>query len=93
MASANKPRKNMDAAGNVFYVPPQARWSYIQSRAKLITIGRDVGDAMDTIEKDNPSLKGVLLKEDAQGKAGQAVPRRFDRFNWYNCTRRQRIKM
>lgn len=55
-------------AENVFYVPPQARWDYLQGRAKLATIGKDVDDAMDAIEKDNPSLKGVLPKEYAKEK-------------------------
>lgn len=49
-------------AQNVFFVPPSARWSYLQSRAKLPEIGKDVDDAMDTIERDNPQLKGVLPK-------------------------------
>ncbi len=55
-------------AENVFYVPPQARWDYLRGRAKLATIGKDVDDAMDSIEKDNPSLKGVLTKEYAKEK-------------------------
>jgi len=46
----------------VFYVPPQARWKWLQGRAKLPTIGKDIDDAMDAIEKDNPTLKGVLPK-------------------------------
>jgi type I restriction enzyme M protein len=46
----------------VFFVPPSARWSYLLSRAKLPEIGKDVDNAMDTIERDNPSLKGVLPK-------------------------------
>ncbi|AZI20442.1 class I SAM-dependent DNA methyltransferase [Chryseobacterium taklimakanense] len=54
-------------AENVFYVPPSARWSYIQhQRAKLPSIGKDIDDAMDAIEKDNPSLKGVLPKDYAR---------------------------
>ena len=54
-------------AENVFYVPPSARWDYIQhQRAKLPTIGKDLDDAMDAIEKDNPGLKGVLPKEYAR---------------------------
>jgi type I restriction enzyme M protein len=54
-------------AENVFYVPPSARWNYIQhQRAKLPTIGKDIDDAMDAIEKDNPSLKGVLPKDYAR---------------------------
>lgn len=55
-------------AKKVFYVPPQARWDYLQGRAKLASIGKDVDDAMDAIEKDNPSLKGVLPKEYAKEK-------------------------
>jgi type I restriction enzyme M protein len=55
-------------AENVFYVPPQARWDYLQSRAKLPTIGNDIDDAMDAIEKSNPSLRGVLPKEYAKEK-------------------------
>lgn len=54
-------------AENVFYVPPSARWSYLQhQRAKLPSIGKDIDDAMDAIEKDNPSLKGVLPKDYAR---------------------------
>ncbi len=49
-------------AENVFFVPPSARWSYLLKRAKLPEIGKDVDDAMDAIERDNPSLKGVLPK-------------------------------
>lgn len=54
-------------AENVFYVPPSARWDYLQhQRAKLPSIGKDLDDAMEAIEKDNPSLKGVLPKEYAR---------------------------
>ncbi|WP_372772360.1 type I restriction-modification system subunit M [Mangrovibacterium sp.] len=54
-------------AENVFYVPPSARWNYLQhQRAKLPSIGKDIDDAMDAIEKDNPSLKGVLPKDYAR---------------------------
>jgi type I restriction enzyme M protein len=58
--------KDICLSERVFYVPPQARWSYLQGRAKLPTIGRDIDDAMDAIEKDNPSLKGVLSKDYAR---------------------------
>ncbi|MGB4303694.1 MAG: class I SAM-dependent DNA methyltransferase, partial [Syntrophomonadaceae bacterium] len=53
-------------AENVFYVPPQARWGYLQGRAKLPTIGKDIDNAMEAIERDNPSLKGVLPKQYAR---------------------------
>lgn len=65
---ANPEDKNEYLAERVFYVPPQARWDWLQGRAKLATIGRDMDDAMDAIEKDNPSLKGVLPKVFAQEK-------------------------
>lgn len=54
-------------AENVFFVPPSARWSYLRSRAKLPEIGKDIDAAMDAIERDNPSLKGVLPKVYARG--------------------------
>lgn len=54
-------------AENVFFVPPVARWSYLQARAKQPEIGKDVDNAMDAIEKENPSLKGVLSKVYARG--------------------------
>ena len=49
-------------AENVFFVPSSARWFYLCSRAKLSEIGKDIDSAMDAIERDNPSLKGVLPK-------------------------------
>ncbi|MAO65311.1 MAG: DNA methyltransferase [Balneola sp.] len=47
-------------AENIFFVPPSARWSFLRSHAKQPTIGKTVDDAMDAIESENPSLKGVL---------------------------------
>lgn len=64
--------KNEYVAEKVFYVPPSARWTWLQGRAKLPTIGKDIDDAMDAIEKDNPSLKGVLPKVYAQEKLDKA---------------------
>lgn len=49
-------------AENVFFVPPTARWSYLLSRAKLPSIGKDIDDAMEAIEKENTTLKGILPK-------------------------------
>ncbi len=59
-ASADPEDRDEYRAENVFFVPPSARWSYLLSRAKLPEIGKDVDSAMETIERDNPSLKGVL---------------------------------
>ena len=49
-------------AENVFFVPTDARWAQIVSKAKDPQIGKYVDAAMDAIEKENPSLKGVLPK-------------------------------
>lgn len=49
-------------AENIFYVPKKARWYYLQKNAKQPTIGKFIDDAMDEIEKDNATLKGVLPK-------------------------------
>jgi type I restriction enzyme M protein len=66
---ADSEDKNEYIAEKVFYVPPSSRWNWLQGRAKLPTIGKDLDDAMDAIEKDNPqSLKGVLPKVYAQEK-------------------------
>ena len=54
--------KDEYTAENVFFVPQNARWSHLLSRAKLPEIGKEVDTAMDAIEKENPSLKGVLPK-------------------------------
>jgi type I restriction enzyme M protein len=53
-------------AENVFWVPQEARWSFLQGKAKQPTIGKLVDDAMVAIERDNPRLKGVLPKDFAR---------------------------
>jgi type I restriction enzyme M protein len=50
-------------ADNVFWVPPEARWSHLQDNARQADIGKAVDDAMLAIERDNPRLTGVLPKE------------------------------
>jgi type I restriction enzyme M protein len=50
-------------AENIFWVPKEARWSYLQANAKQPNIGTLLDEAMDAIEKENPSLKGVLPKD------------------------------
>jgi type I restriction enzyme M protein len=49
-------------AENVFFVPQEARWSFLLFKAKQPDIGKFVDHAMDAIEKENPSLKNVLPK-------------------------------
>lgn len=53
-------------AENIFWVPKEARWSFIKDNAKDSKIGQYIDDAMILIEKENPSLKGVLDKRYAR---------------------------
>ena len=53
-------------AKGIFWVPPEARWSHLKAQARQSTVGQLVDDAMAGIERDNPSLKGVLPKEYAR---------------------------
>jgi len=54
------------AMKNIFWVPKEARWSFLQERAKQPEIGKLIDDAMVAIERENPSLKGVLPKDYAR---------------------------
>jgi type I restriction enzyme M protein len=63
---------NEYTAEKVFFVPPVARWKPISDNAKKteivlengkkVDIGGYVDEAMEAIERQNPSLKGVLPK-------------------------------
>jgi type I restriction enzyme M protein len=53
-------------ANNIFWVPPEARWSHIKANAKKPEIGQIIDNAMLAIERDNKSLKGVLPKDYAR---------------------------
>jgi len=66
------------ASQNVFWVPAEARYGAIQARAKLPSIGSDIDTAMDLIEKENPSIRGVLPRNYGRegldkGRLGQLV--------------------
>jgi len=55
----------------VFWVPQEARWDGpegIQASAKQPTIGTRVDAAMDAVERENPSLRGVLPKNYARAE-------------------------
>ena len=65
-------------AESIFWVPPEARWPYLQGQARQPTIGQLVDEAMTAIERDNPALDGVLPKDYArpaldQDRLGQVV--------------------
>jgi type I restriction enzyme M protein len=49
-------------AEGVFWVPPEARWGHLQASAKQPEIGKLIDHAMDLVELENPSLRGVLPK-------------------------------
>ncbi len=53
-------------AATIFWVPKEARWTALKAAAPQPTIGTLVDDAMAAIERDNPSLKGVLPKDYAR---------------------------
>jgi len=62
---------------NVFWVPKEARWSYLQDNNKVViggeletatgkklrSVGQLIDNALEVIEKDNSKLKGVLNKQ------------------------------
>lgn len=49
-------------AENIFFVPEKARWKSIQTKATFPTIGQELDNAMEEIEKENPELRNVLPK-------------------------------
>jgi type I restriction enzyme M protein len=61
-AGADPEDKDEYKGENIFFVPQQARWSYLLTSARQSDIGILVDEAMDIIEKENPMLKGVLPK-------------------------------
>ncbi len=53
-------------AENIFWVPPEARWTRLKAQARQPDVGRAVDDAMAAIERDNPVLESVLPKDYAR---------------------------
>jgi type I restriction enzyme M protein len=53
-------------AENIFWLPKEARWEQIQTKAKSPEIGVIVDDAMKAIEEENPRLRGILAKDYAR---------------------------
>ncbi len=58
---------------NTFWVPPQARYSHIFAESKKPEIGKTLDDAMDLIEAENPTLKGILPKVYARQNLDKAA--------------------
>lgn len=53
-------------AENIFWVPKEARWTFIKENAKKPEIGQIIDSAMIATEKENESLRGVLPKDYAR---------------------------
>lgn len=53
-------------AENIFWVPKEARWTFIKENAKKPEIGQIIDSAMIAVEKENESLRGVLPKDYAR---------------------------
>ena len=49
-------------ADNIFWVPKESRWESIKAHATSTDIGDVIDKALEAIEKENDSLKGVLTK-------------------------------
>jgi type I restriction enzyme M protein len=45
---------------NVFYLPEESRWSFIQKQAKQDDIAVKIDTALHSVEKNNKSLRGAL---------------------------------
>jgi type I restriction enzyme M protein len=72
-AGANPEDKDEYRAENVFFVPQIARWTYLNAHSKLPSIGKDIDNAMEAIEKENPTLKGILPKVYARPNLDKAA--------------------
>ena len=71
-AGADPEDRDEYSAENVFFVPVEARWSYLQGQAKQPDIGKTVDLAMEVIERENAKrLKGILPKVYGQQKLDQ----------------------
>jgi len=53
-------------AENVFWVPPESRWSYLRAQARQANIATLLDDAILAVERDNPNLKGKLPRDYAR---------------------------
>lgn len=60
-------------AEGVFWVPAGHRWTDLRKAAKQTDIGQRIDAAMEAIEKENPSLKGVLPKTYARRELNPAT--------------------
>ncbi len=68
---------------NIFYLPEEARWSFIKQNAKQDDIAVRIDTALSTIEKRNPTLvpraAGQLLQPSESGNQEAGVAYRHHR--------------
>lgn len=62
LTGANPEDKDEYQAENVFWVPANARRSFLHAQSKTPEIGKYIDQAMEEIEKENPTLKWILPK-------------------------------
>lgn len=65
-AAADAEDRDEYLAENIFWVPKEARWTFLRDNARQPTIGKLIDDAMVAVERDNKTLKGVLPKDYAR---------------------------
>jgi type I restriction enzyme M protein len=69
-------------AEGVFWIPEGHRWDELRKAAKQPDIGKQVDAAMEAIERENPTLKGVLPKNYTQRElAPEAIGGLIDTFS------------
>lgn len=54
--------KDEYTAVGLYWIPPEARWSYLSDHAKRPGIGTLIDGAMESLERENPGLSAVLPK-------------------------------
>jgi type I restriction enzyme M protein len=75
-AGANPEDPDEYRAENIFWVPPSARWTYLQNSAKQPTIGKIVDDSMVAIEPRQPAAERHSAERLRASRARQKSPRR-----------------
>jgi len=76
---ANPEDRDEYLAVNCFWVPVEARWSFLKAKAKQPTIGKFIDDAMIAIERDNPVLKQGRKRIDCRTRQRRLVRLGFAR--------------
>ncbi len=60
------PKIRTSTERQIYFGAPEARWERLKQNARRMEIGQIVDEAMEALERENPSLKGVLPKDYAR---------------------------